>query len=463
MTTRTTTLIGALALTVAAQGQTIPVSMIGKALLWASNRSASAPRQAASFPTGGSAAETEPVTTATIKTLSPLAIAKQGTGQQSPVREEVGFNPQLMIAGSGVATLDIGHEGLFGGRGIGSHSQINFSDSSLSIGAAQRLYRNGIGSFTLGGLTTDDANAGTGGGTQFFLHQAFVDFQELRFEAYLGRTNRPAAQIVTFPTIREDDLTDYTSVLNPFSDGGNLEEHRYSNVAALAYNQGLHHFFNVHAQNQIDSAGVGEGGGINSYGANYQYLGHPALASIERVPTWGIGFEHNSVREVFGGASTVLYGGGVLNLVPSVTNRLDLRLLAQTSFGNDTNMISTLNDTYRADHTSIAVALRSLNSPFGRPSSQWSVTAGWKRYSKVSDANSFGAALTFVKSFGQGFDFVSQVGYERRSDGMLAAFGGRRDATVFQIGFVYNFASTFNEQVGPRRSPTNLLHKYIPN
>ncbi len=382
--------------------------------------------------------------------------------QQSPVQEETGFQPQIELAGSGVATLDIGRNGLFGGRGIGSRSQINFSDSSLSVGAAQRLYHGAIGSLTLGGLTLDEANTGTG--RQIFMHQAFLDFQELRFEGYVGRTNTPSAQIVMFPTVREDDLVDYTSVLNPFSDGRNVEEHRYSNIAAVALNQGLNHFINVHVQHQIDSAGVGESGtGLNSYGVSYQFLGSPALTSIERVPSWGIGVEQRAIKQSAGGSSTVVYGGGVLNLRPSVTNKLDLRLLAQASFHNDTNVLTSLNDSYRADQQSIALSLRNLHSPFGRPSSQLALTAGFKRYSKISDASSFGVALSYAKSLGAGFDFVSQLGYERRSNAMAAAFGGHKDSAVFQIGLVFNFASTFNQQVGPRRSPTNLLHKYIPN
>lgn len=389
-------------------------------------------------------------------------LVAQPQTQQSPVKEEIGLQPQIELAGSGVATLDIGRNGLFGGRGIGSRSQISVADSSLSVGVAQRLYHDGIGSFTLGGLTLDEAN--TGMGQQFFLHQAFLDFQELRFEGYIGRTNSPAAQIVTFPTIREDDLVDYTSVLDPFSNGKNVEEHRYSNVAAVIFNQGLHHFFNVHAQHQIDSAGVGDGGtALNTVGISYQFLGNPALTSIERVPSWGVGFEHRAVKASAGGASNVIYLGGVLNLKPSVTNRLDLRLLAQTTFGNDTNTLTSLNDTYRADQQAVAFSLRSLQSPFGRPSSQWALTAGYKRYSKVSDASSFGVALSFAKSLGAGFDLVSQIGYERRSDAMAGAFDGRKDAAVFQIGLVFNFGATFNQQVGPRRSPTNLLHHYIPN
>ncbi len=398
---------------------------------------------------------------ASIMAASGLANLASAQTTQSPVKE-VGLQPQIEVAGSGVATLDAGHGGIFGGRGIGGQSQINISDSSLALGAAQRLYHGAIGSFSLGGLTLDESN--TGHGKQFFLHQAFLDFQDLRFEGYLGRTNRPAAQIVTFPTVREDDLIDYTSVLNPFSDGANIEEHRYGNVAAVVFNSGLSHFVNVHAEHLIDTAGVGESdSGLNAFGATYQYEGNPALTTIERAPTYGVGFEHRAVDKSAGGASNVFYAGGVLNLQPGLVNKLDIRVLGQVTFGNDTATLNTLNDSYRADQQAIALSLRKLYSPFGRPASQWALTAGMKRYSKVSDASSYGVALSYAKSLGQGFDFVSQIGFDHRTDAMAMAFDGHRDSTVFQVGLVFNFGSTFNQAVGPRRSPTNLLHQYIPN
>ena len=111
----------------------------------------------------------------------------------------------------------------------------------------------------------------------------------------------------------------------------------------------------------------------------------------------------------------------------------------------------------------LAVSLRKLYSPFGKPASEFAITAGTKRYSKIGGANSFGLALTYAKSLGEGFDFLSQLGYEQRSNALAPAFNGERSSTTLQIGLVFNFASTLNQSVGPRRSPANLLHKYIPN
>lgn len=392
-----------------------------------------------------------------------LVAASGAQVQQSPVREQVAIQPQIEIAGTGVGTLDIGRLGAFGGRGLGSRSQINFSDSGLLLGAAQRLYRNAIGSFTIGGLTIDSSNRGFGA-PQLFLHQAFLDFQELRFEGYVGRTNSPTAQLVTFPTIREDDFVDFTSVLNPFSNGANAEEHRYGNVAAVVLNQGLRSFENFHVQKLIDSAGIDQGQtAVNSAGFSYQFLGNPAIAPLQRYVNYGAGLEFRAVPATAGGASTVAYAGGVFNIRPSVTNRIDLRALAQVSFGNDTRILATPNDSYRADQQAIGVSLRQLYSPFGKPGYQIALTAGYKRYSRIPGAETYGAALSYIKSLGQGFDFVSQLSYQRRSGAFAAAFGGERDQTLLQVGLAFSFANTFNQTIGPRRSPTNLLHRYIPN
>lgn len=136
--------------------------------------------------------------------------------QQVPIPEQPSTAPQIEILGTGVATLDLGRSrNAAPDGGKASSSQINLSDTSLTAGAAQRLYRGAIGSLTVGGLALDQTN--TGRGTQVFLHQAFADYQDQKLEAYIGRTDQPTAQIVTFPTLRGDDLITFTDLLDPFS------------------------------------------------------------------------------------------------------------------------------------------------------------------------------------------------------------------------------------------------------
>ena len=394
--------------------------------------------------------------------LGTIALA-HGQAQQAPIQERPGLQPQIDLQGSGIATLDIGRKNGFGSSGFGSGSQVNISDSALTLGFSERLYRGGIGSFTLGALTLDQANSGRDLG--LFLHQALMDYQTASFETYLGRTDNPSAQIVQFPTLRGDDLVDFTYLLNPFSNGQNLEEHRYGNIAAAVFNKNLRQFVNVHAQSLIDSENLqGQGSTeLNSFGASYQYLALPTQEPLARFVSYGAGFEHRAVPRSFGGASEAVYAGGVVNLEPSLIRRTDLRLMVISTFGNSTEGFDTLGDTYRADATSIAASVRRLNSPFGMPGSSLSITAGYKTFNRVSDASEFGLALTGARRLGEGLDAIAQVGYTHRSDALAAVSGGHNDNVVLQLGLSFSFGSVFNQSVGPRRTPLSTRFRQIPN
>ena len=394
------------------------------------------------------------------------AIPAFGQAQQVPIPEQPSTAPQIEILGTGVATLDLGRSRNStpdGGKASGS--QINISDSSLVVGAAQRLYKGGIGSLTVGGLALDQTN--TGRGTQLFLHQAFADYQAQSLEAYIGRTDQPTAQIVTFPTLRGDDLVTFTNLLDPFSSGENVNEHRYSNVAAVTLNQKLTTFENFHVQHLIESAdtsrGPSTGTGLNSYGVSIQHLGLPGLEAVEKYVSYGAGYEHRSIGRTDGGSSEALYAGGVFNLKPSLVNLIDLRVLDNYTFGNDLRSFRGTPDTFRANANAITAAVRYLHSPFGKPAYQVSLTAGYKSYSRVSQADSIGLALTGVKRLGDGFDVVAQYLYQHRGDALANAYGGAREENAVQLGFVFNFDTLFNRSVGPRRSLLNMQHQYIPN
>ncbi len=387
-----------------------------------------------------------------------------GQAQQVPIPEQPSVSPQIEIAGTGVGTLDLGRSrNALPDGGKASGSQINVSDSALVIGAAQRLYGGGIGSLAVGGLALDQTNVGRG--TQLFLHQAYVDYQTQKLEAYLGRTDNPTAQIVTFPTLRGDDLITFTNLLDPFSSGDNVEEHRYSNVGAITFNQKLRTFENFHVQHLIDSAGTNTLGstGLNSYGASIQYLGLPGLEAVEKVISYGGGYEHRSVARVDGGSSDAVYAGGVINVKRSLVNLVDLRVLDNYTFGNDLRSFRNTPDTFRANSNAVTAAVRYLHSPFGKPSYQVSLTAGYKSYNSISNAGSVGVALTGVKRLGDGFDAVAQYVYQHRGNTLANAYGGAREESSVQVGFIFNFDTLFNRSVGPRRSLLNLQHQYIPN
>jgi hypothetical protein len=380
--------------------------------------------------------------------------------QVVPVPEDPSTAPQIEIAGAGIGTLgysrSAGHQS---GEGT-----TDYSDSALLIGAAQKLYDGGIGSFGLGWLTTDPSSRGYGSGSSYFAHQAFVDYQTQTFEALIGRTDSATAHLVDFPTLRGDDLVTLTNPVDPFSNGENTEEHRYSNVGSVTLNQDFKYFESIHVQHLINSASVGTDTGINSFGVNFEYFTTVGQEMFNRVPTWGAGVEHIVLGANSPGGLNQFSLGGVLNLNESVTNRLDLRAQGVVSVGSDLRAFQSVTDSFQADASSLAMSIRYLNSPFGKPGYQIGLTTGWKSFTKVDDARSFGWALTGVKRLGQGFDFVAQSKGQWRDPALARVqSAGIPYEQVTEVGFIFDFSSTFNQHISPRRSMLNQQHGYVPN
>ena len=379
--------------------------------------------------------------------------------QPVPIPEDPSISPQINISGVGVGTAGYDKNAeIPGGKG-----NVNFSDSALQIGGAEKLFEGGgVGSFGMGWLTTDESNKGTN--SPFFLHQAFLDYQDEALEAIIGRSDNLTGHLVDFPTLRGDDLITLTNPLDPFSNGKNVEEHRYANVAALTLNQKLKFFESVHAQHLINSNDPNADSGMNSFGVTFQYLGAPGLESFERVPSWGFGYDRINVNSKTSASINQATLGGMINLNQSVVNRLELGIQDIYSWGSNVTSFSTITDSFEADSNSVAASIRYLHTPFGRPASQVSLTTAYKTYSKVNGANSTGFALTGVKRLGHGFDLVTQYQGQWRSSNLAVAQSQNLDYEQrAEIGFAFNFDATFNEHIAPRRTLLNQQHHYISN
>jgi hypothetical protein len=394
-----------------------------------------------------------------VMTFSVLSSANQA--QPVPVPEDESTAPQIEFTGVGIGTLDYGRT-----QDHSAQGSLNFSDSSIMLGAAQSLSQfKGIGSFGLGGLATDQANRGTGQKSDLFLHKAFVDVQTESFEALIGRSDNESAHLIDFPTLRGDDLVTLTNPMNPYSNGANLEEHRYANVAAVTFNQGLKYFENIHVQHLINSAGVGTDTGLNSAGATFESMSAPpGLEAFSRVPFWGAGVEHIFLVAQSPGGLNQIYAGGVLNLNTSVTHRFELKAQDIVSLGSTLPSFQTITDSYQANSNTATVALRYLDTPFGKPGYQIGLTAAYKNYFDVKDANSVVIALTGIKRLGQGFDVVAQyLGQWRQSALSTAQSNGVGSEQVAEIGFIFGFDALLNQHLAPRRSLMNQQHQFLQN
>lgn len=377
--------------------------------------------------------------------------------QVVPIPEDKSLSPQIEFAGFGIATLTQGKN-----REHKDESGINVSDSTFLFGASQRLYDQAIGSFGFGMLTSESNN--TSSSNPSFIHQSFVDYQSEKYEVLIGRSDNQSSHIIDFPTIREEDLITIVNPLNPFSNGNNTEEHRFANVAAFSVNQNLAYFENFHVQHLINSADPNKHTGVNSYGVTFQFLSPPGLESLQRIPSWGIGIEHLSVDDNSSAGLTQFYGGAVVNLNESVTQKWDLRFQGILSSGSELSAFSNMTNSFQADSENLAVALRYLNAAFGGAGYQLSLTGGYKNYRKIQDAKTTGVALTGVKQLGGGFDAVAQYQGQWREKALASVqSAGLEYEYIFELGLSFNFDATLNQHISPRRTLLNQQHQYIPN
>lgn len=393
---------------------------------------------------------------AVFSVISQDASAK-AVAQHAPIPEDAGISPQIEWDGTGVGTL----KGLSANNLNNPTGTLDFSDSALIFAASQALYRDGIGSFVFGTLLTDESLKGTG--NPIFLHQAYVSYQEKWYEFMVGRSDNPMAQLIDLPTIRADDLITFTSYLDPFSDGSSPQDHRYANVASFTLNQDLKTFENIHVQHLIHSGSSSSDAKIDSFGVTFEQLNAlPELEALHRIPMWGFGFEHVFPGGGLANAQHVIYAGGAINLNTSVTDRVELRVQDVFTFGSSISSFRNLSDTFAANSNAAALALRYLHSPFGMPGFQVSLTAGVRTYQDVPDATSLGTALTAVKRLGMGFDLVGQYAYQWRAPNLASQYGGSASEHRLEVGLAFNFESTFNRHLNPRRSLINMQHQYIP-
>lgn len=375
----------------------------------------------------------------------------------TPIAEEPSFSPQIEIAGFGIGTIAT--------ENSSSHpdqtGSINFSDSSLLVGASQSLYNNAIGSFVFGVTSLEAANNANKTETNYFVNKTYVNYEAEKIEFLLGRTDNPNSHIIDFPVLRGDNLVTLLNPNNPLSDGKNMEEHRYSNVASFTFNHGLKYFTNLHLQHLINSALNSSDNGINSYGFTFHYLSSPGLENIETIPNWGFGFEkiHASGADI--NQASI---GMVFNVNQSITDLVDLRLQNNTSWGSKLSDIATKNESYQADNNASTASIRYHHNPFGKAGYQVALTTSYQKFTKIADSSSWGTALVYTKELGQGFNFVTQYMAQWRSQKLAQVqTNGETFQNSVEIGLAFGFDAIFNKHLNPRRSLLNQQHQYIPN
>ena len=370
--------------------------------------------------------------------------------------------PEFQLASKGVMSINFDY------LSNSSASAINdFSDSGLMIGFRQKLYNNYRGQMVIG-VQFPDADSDLG---QIFFNQMFLKIESKSNILKMGRS-RVKSALIDFPTLRDDDATLFTDVLNPFSTGENSEDNQYGNVSEVARLFGQRTWFRIHGEHFTETPipldTVETDFSINSIGVSLEYR-------VPQTQVWNrgilsqIGISSNNFLNV-----PLLYSSEmdqtlknfifstILNIYPDPVHFWDLRHQTIFNFGFDEiKKISDNSDLTRARSLATFTSLRYLYRRLERPSGQLSLSFGYKSYPDLSNtANQFQTIVNGFYRLGENFDVGLQYEYSVLNGDLESLFG--KNEQRIKLALVFSVNQLWNEQFDDRESLLNLEHGYIP-
>lgn len=375
---------------------------------------------------------------------------------------EVTFGGRALVTGNYVAT-DLGT------GGTDAQGELDVSDSALLFSFSKYLFTDvDYGFATIGFEVPEDD---TELDDDIFFHQLQVGIGGPSSELILGRTRLPANTLIQFPTIRDDDLLDFTHVGNGFSNrdaeedvifGGQIRGTLYfpkiyvSTLAAIT------------ARIETDITNLANknrktGSDLNGLSLALAYDVPEAIKFDRGVRFAGLALDIQRVDE-FSGSGTeemaTLVAGLTHNLSdnPERSWAVDVQLIY--NFGVTVPDLGAIVSRARAESIAAVLALRHTRRPFLQTRWQAALIVAFKDHRGFDDASAVAVVPSFLYRLGSGVNFVAQ--YRFIGNGSTLASGASLDTShaVF-LGLSFAFDTTFNESVGERGAILNLEHDML--
>lgn len=380
--------------------------------------------------------------------LGALLITSPGLAQEN--------TPELTIGARGIASF-AGTLTTAPGQTEQLSGLIDFSDTSLLVRGRYELF-NGLRGGTLIGFQFPDADSDLG---IIFFHQINVFLTSRWFKIKIGRS-RTQANIVDFPTLRDDDMLVYTSVLNPFSAGKNTQDHQFANAFEATGIVASRYFFSIHAEHMIQNSDtVGTTNFLlNSVGASLSYQEIPGLVKSKVLKKLGIGANLYFIDQAQQAVIWNLLAGAALNLIPDPIHQLELRLQGIYSHGVAGLALTNINSSYRQQSLSISASLRYQWMKNMFPTLQVSIIGGYRRFLENTDgADSWSIVANTFYRLGFGFDVGLQYQVESNHQSLQTNLSLPAMTHKLQAAFVFEFERAFGK-LPERRSILNTEHRY---
>ncbi|MDQ2695031.1 MAG: hypothetical protein M3Z21_06565 [Pseudomonadota bacterium] len=393
--------------------------------------------------------------------LLPAAVAAIWTTTATALEVDPNVIPEISLGGRVIVTP--AHEREDGPEGDEDDTVVEFDDSSILFGFSKYLFDDenyGFGVFGLK-IPEDDTDLDD----DIFIHEAHVGVGGPRFEVKLGRS-RLTNTLVQFPTLRDDDLLEFTHVLNGHTNTGAEEDQIFGGIVQGSwwFTDAIYVTGAVTARTESDAAGDrGSRTDFNGASLGVAYSVPESIKFDRGLRFAGIGVDYQDLEDFADGFTAP--GDETVAVIAGLTYNLSDNpeatwVVDGQGIHNDGAEVEGLGEPAqraRAESTAAVAALRYFHRPYLQTRWQAAVTVGWKDYHDFADAGAYTVAPTFVYRLGSGVDFLAQYRYRHNDDG-LAAFTGVEDEHVVAAGLSFSFDHTFNETVGDRGAILNLEH-----
>ncbi len=371
-------------------------------------------------------------------------------------------SPRLTLGGRLIATPF--YATTKGAPGIrdGSQSQVDISDSGLLFRFDKRIYSNKAIAGAIVGFTKPDQDDDLKDDVYF--HHLYGFLQSQRFQVVLGRT-RLRNTLLEFPTLRDDDLIDYTHVPNASSFAENDQYQIFGTQMAFDwYLDNRNNAISVWLSGRMETDLAGkplQEFNLNTFGFGWNYQVSEDMQYVKRLRQAGVYLETQKIDVNTGDNSmNAIIAGAEWNLNLNPPKSWSVALQAIYNEGIDGATIATHIGRARSKYRAVTMALRYTSRPKLLTRSQTAIIFGYKDFSGFSNASQYSIAPSYVYRLGQGIDLVAQYIYTKRDSALAVATGTEREH-VLQAGIVFSFSKRFDDNIGERDSILNIEHGYI--
>jgi len=371
--------------------------------------------------------------------------------------------PEINLGGRVIATVNADRATDSAGVRNGDEN-LDVSDSSLLLGFSKYLFDSTRYGFAVIGFKIPEA--GTDLKDDVYFHELNVGVGGPRWETKLGRS-RLGNSLISFPTLREEDLLAYTYVGNGSSNAEAEEYQLFGNIIAgnWWFTPTLSLDAAITGRTVTDVAGVQTSGDQLNGGYVGVAYDLPESMKVNRgVRYAGLRVDTQEAQEIDATLPkdrvTAVIGALVANLSGNPESTWVLDLQAIINNGAPVSDLASDAARARAKATSVATSIRYGYRPALQTHWQAALTLAWKDYHDFSDATAWAIVPSLAYRLGSGVDFVAQYRYSDY-DSTLAAALDRKSEQKLWLGLQFALDATFNETVGERKSILNLEHNML--